>query len=408
MDDAAEPCAPGNGKELNNATEDSESRLEGELQQVSADASLWRDGTDPRSGSREMERMESNVRLLAGLVKCLSGIRRGDQNRVRLALSEKKLELRSKVVAIECEKYNKEKAAQEELERRQRAEERRKKSGLSEKGRMHLLRGRLFDPEGVVKEREEELKRMQKDLKILKAKFGMSERSSGDGGQDDGQTEDGGSKMEDSKQPAPAEAGTSNCAPSGAEQIRVIPSPSDQSAVKEDGGLKMDDGAHPAPATGTPNGATGWREEAEDIRLRQGFRLHCVSTRQVDGTREAKKFDVEAALREVRQIKEELAALEAELPVSESSSGPLQDAESKVQSPKSNVASASAESEPEFSTLPPSSDYGATGSWEEQTQWLEKFPEAALRELERIKCELAVLKAERQVSSSGCSQENGS
>ena len=327
-----------------------------------------------------MDGMESSVRLLATLVKCLSGIRRGDQNRVRLALSEKKLALRSKVVAIECEIYEKEKAAQEELERKER---RRKRSQLSERGQMDLLRGNLFGPdlvvaerERVLAEREKETKRLQKELEILKEKMPESRLSS-----NGKRTKDGGSKMENGGLPANSgQKGASGAAAaSGAEHMSVNPSPSDQSAMKENGGLNMDNGAHPAPAkAGTANGATGRREEAEDIRFRQGFRLHCVSTRRVDATREAKKFDVEAALREVRQIKEELAALQVELPVSESSPDALQEQNN-----------AGGESEPEFSTLPPSSDYGATGSWEAQTQWLEKFPEAALRELERIKKELA-------------------
>ena len=152
----SEPCAP---------EEENASRLQGELLRVA----------DPRSGSGEVERMESSVRLLASLVKCLSGIRRGDQNRVRLALSEKKLALRSKVVAIECEKYKKEKTAQEELERKERAVERRKKSGLSERGKMHLLRGRLFDPEGVIKERRGIEANAEGFEDILKEKFGMSD-----------------------------------------------------------------------------------------------------------------------------------------------------------------------------------------------------------------------------------------
>jgi hypothetical protein len=158
---------------------------------------------DGSSCSMQAGEMEEAVRVLGGLVKCLWGIRRGDQNRVRLEQSERKLALRSKLAAIKLEKYEKEKAEQEELERKERAAERRKKNGLSDAGKIHLLRGRLFGPEGVIKEKEAELKRLQKDLKIMKEKFGMSENPSGDVSAE------------------PAKAGTPNCAPSGCEPMRV-------------------------------------------------------------------------------------------------------------------------------------------------------------------------------------------
>jgi hypothetical protein len=134
----------------------------------------------------EMEQTEWAVRVLGGLVKCLSGIRRGDQNRVRLEQSERKLALRSKLAAIKLEKYEKEKAEQEELERKKRADERRRKcSALSDRGKIDLLRARMFGPEDVIQQKEEQIKEMQKDLEILKKKFDMDEDSA-----DDGETEE--------------------------------------------------------------------------------------------------------------------------------------------------------------------------------------------------------------------------
>jgi len=209
-----------------------------------------------------MEQIESAVGLLGALVKCLSGIRRGDHNRVRLAQTEKRLALRSQLVAMELEIYQKEKAAQEESERKERAAERRRKqSPLSEHGKIDLLRGKLFGPdlvvaerERVLEEREKETKRLQKELEILKEKMPKSRRAEGVGGsqKEEGRmqkSEDGavGSPMSDV---APA----SGTVPSGVESIRVHASACDQLEGKgkiEDGGSEDGkDGSQKAEGAG--------------------------------------------------------------------------------------------------------------------------------------------------------------
>src|SRR5262249_23172760 len=121
------------------------------------------------------EEMEAGAGLMWTLVKCLSGIRRGDHNRVRLEQSERKLALRTKLAARELERYEKAKAEQEGLERKQRAAERRRKNGLSDCGKIDWTRGKLFGPEHIIEERERQLKVLQKDLKLLKREFDISE-----------------------------------------------------------------------------------------------------------------------------------------------------------------------------------------------------------------------------------------
>jgi hypothetical protein len=212
MDDAAEPCTGRNGEAavVNNASEDSKSRLQGELLRVA----------DPRSGSGEAERMESTVRLLGALVKCLSGIRNGDHNRVRLAQVDRKLAQRDKMIELDRRKYDDEQA---EITAEKKAEEEKRKRGsrLSERTKINVVRGRLFGAENVIADRERHLEQLQKELVELKAELRGSESSSDGGGTKDASPK---SKVQSS---VPGTA-----APSGVEPIRVNTSAYDQSQEK--------------------------------------------------------------------------------------------------------------------------------------------------------------------------------
>jgi hypothetical protein len=196
IDDPCEHCAPGNGEVAclggaltpESGTGTVPEPPGGDPSPSNFDATGACDtlplAMDLPSRSGEMKEMESAVRLAWQLVRCLSGIRRGDHNRVRLEQAERKLTLRTKLVAIELEKYEKEKAEQEAVARKERAAElRRKRSPLSDEGKIDLVRGKLFGPDKVVAEREAELeereketKRLQKELEILKREMPPSRR----------------------------------------------------------------------------------------------------------------------------------------------------------------------------------------------------------------------------------------
>jgi hypothetical protein len=365
---------------------------------VGSDLSPVQVETNRRDACATTERMEPVVRVLGELVRCLSGIRRGDQNRVRLAQLDRKLAQRDKMIALEREKYDNEQAEiaaeKQEEERLIKEEERRQKRAarLSDEGKIDLLRGSVFGPDLVVAEREQQIKQLQKELEILKAEMPASTRASKGGTKD-------ASPMSNVHPPS-SDCGTTSSpksdvasasgtgAPSGVEPIRVNTSACDQSQEKSgaEGGAEANFSTHP-PAQSS--GATRTREEASAF----------ATLRRDEKAQGAKKFDVAAALREVMEIDKELAALWAELPVTETSSGHSQEQNG-----------AGGEPGTECSTHPPAQSFGATRRRKDaEAQGPEKFdPDEALRQLERIKKELAALKAGREVSSSGNSQENGS
>jgi hypothetical protein len=231
--------------ESSSASQDFKSQMQGESLRIA-------DVADSRSGTGEMEQLERAVGLLGQLVKSLSGIRNGDHRRVQLAQAEKKLALRSEVVAMAREKHDEERAERKELERQRRAQARRKKRdcGLSDPGKIDWVRGETFGRERIIKEKEaemlkakNELLEVQKDLEILKAQWDI-EQSAPNGVP----VEPAEAGTTNGAAAEPAEAGTSNGAPSGRESIRVHASAYDQSAGKNIGNGEPgpDSSTHPS------------------------------------------------------------------------------------------------------------------------------------------------------------------
>ena len=348
-----------------------------------------RDGGAPRR-SPEAERMEADVRVLGAVGKCLSGIRNGDQNRVRLAQVDRKLAQRDKMIALERRKYDDERA---EIAAQKKAERKKKRgSGLSDRGKIDYVRGRTFGHEYIIKEKEQDLKELEKDLKILKKKFGVSE----------------GGTEESNVQCPKSNVGTASdaAAPNGS---RAIPSTSEKS--QGENGAKSEPEADFSPQRHRDAEAQGIgkMETGKMPVLRYPVNPSLSGESQAQGE---KKFDVDEVLDELKQIGEELAALRVKVQAREGSlngSG-AETGGSKIDPPSPATAGSDATGDrglpikPVFSTPPPPL-YGGIGYSEEWRRAAKKFEEWSLNELARLKKDVAALKAEVEA---GGTEDGGS
>jgi hypothetical protein len=300
--------------------------------------------TEGRAPEGEGERVESTARVLGTLVKCLSGIRKGDQNKVRLAQVDRKLAQRDRMIALEREKYDNEQA---EINAKKKAEQKKKRgSGLSDHGKIDWVRGRMFGHEHIIREKEKALKELQRDLAILKKKFNVSESSS-----------ENGELVAKSGQEAPGvqvptvQRNSKDQVPTAAsanfERTRVNASACDQLQEKNGAG----GGQNPVFSTKT-------HEKAE--------------------TQGVKKFDPKAMRLESEQIDKELAMLQAELNARGGSAN-----------------GGTKEPAPDSSTHSPAQSISSRRRREGAK---ECDPETMLRDLEQLKKELAALKVEMQMT----------